>query len=404
MRKDLAAARTWYEKAAAQGFARATAALSDLAKVAGGDDPDEWLRLLKRAAEDGEADAQYNLAVHYVQGRLVEMDVEEGLRWARMGAQQEHVGCIGLLGQALIQGEGGHTDVDAGVALVRKAAGAGQPEAQALLARLHFEGDAGVAVDKAEALSLARRAAAAGQTEALQVMLERALELNAGLDKSFLMSRDIPQEDVADEVVMDRVRARAGPGWSGPDWGAAVPLFEEVISIGLQPAAQLRANASEPAGEHDDALVRGECAEDAATVAERADVVRKAAVMAGRALIRAAKGEGQSFGLAGDIARGARILGAEAKRAAARGEAGGDADDALETLRSFAHLREVASTVCLGCGAEANRSGPQRASVCSRCKVARVCCKACVRAGWKVHKPACTAWHAESMPEREEAA
>ena len=50
----------------------------------------EAARWYRKAAEQGQADAQFNLGVMYLKGEGVPQDPGEAGRWARMAAQQGH--------------------------------------------------------------------------------------------------------------------------------------------------------------------------------------------------------------------------------------------------------------------------------------------------------------------------
>ena len=53
-------------------------------------DDEEALRWFRRAAEEGHADAQYNLGYMYLNDRGVRRNLVEAVRWYRLAAEQGH--------------------------------------------------------------------------------------------------------------------------------------------------------------------------------------------------------------------------------------------------------------------------------------------------------------------------
>ena len=58
------------------------------------------------AAEQGDADAQNNLARMYALGRNVPQDYAEALKWVRMAAEQGHAAAQNSLGMMYFNGQG----------------------------------------------------------------------------------------------------------------------------------------------------------------------------------------------------------------------------------------------------------------------------------------------------------
>lgn len=87
--QSYATARGWYEKAAAQQYAKAEHNLGIMYQAGHGVPADdakaaEWF---KRAAEHGEPAAQNNLAVMYVRGQGVQQNLVEATTWAARAAK-----------------------------------------------------------------------------------------------------------------------------------------------------------------------------------------------------------------------------------------------------------------------------------------------------------------------------
>ena len=66
---------------------------------------------LRRDAEEGDADAQYNLGVLYFEGQGVPEDRSETIRWFRLAADQGHAGAQYALGVSYREGEGVPEDI-----------------------------------------------------------------------------------------------------------------------------------------------------------------------------------------------------------------------------------------------------------------------------------------------------
>ena len=68
--------------------------------------PDAVVQRWCKAAEQGDADAQFNLGAAYREGDGVPKDAAEAVRWYRLAAEQGHAGAQGSLGVAYQNGEG----------------------------------------------------------------------------------------------------------------------------------------------------------------------------------------------------------------------------------------------------------------------------------------------------------
>ena len=131
----------------------------------------EWFR---KAAEQGDADAQFSLGAMLVGGRGVEKDEGEAAEWFRKAAEQGHAKAQGRLGVMLAGGQGVEKDEREAAEWYRKAADQGNPEAQCLLGTMLAEGK-GVEKDGREAAEWYRKAAEQGQAEA-QNLSNKAVE------------------------------------------------------------------------------------------------------------------------------------------------------------------------------------------------------------------------------------
>ena len=106
VRRNPARALDWYRRAADQGQADAQAILG--AKYYAGEDVERdlaaayaWTTL---AAERGHADAMHNLAVMYIDGESMAQDYAQALRWALRAAEQGHALAAHSLATLYFQG------------------------------------------------------------------------------------------------------------------------------------------------------------------------------------------------------------------------------------------------------------------------------------------------------------
>lgn len=149
--KDRKAAQDWFEKAAAQGHA---GALYNLGVIAIDADLQDFTRaagLFRRAAELGDMDAAYGLAVLYREGTGVDRDKNESLKWLRRAAEERHIAAMVEFAIALFNGDGVEKSESGAAQLFGRAAQANSPIAQNRLARLYAAGR-GLKADMVEAM------------------------------------------------------------------------------------------------------------------------------------------------------------------------------------------------------------------------------------------------------------
>lgn len=103
----------WYSKSAEQGFANAQFELGGMYILGDGveKDEDRGVSLLLQAAEQGLASAQFEIANLYMAGAKLEQDSELGLDLLRQAANQGHVPAQKQLGTMYFQGIGVDKDV-----------------------------------------------------------------------------------------------------------------------------------------------------------------------------------------------------------------------------------------------------------------------------------------------------
>lgn len=123
------------------------------------------LRLMRPLADQGNAEAQYDLGRAYNFGQGVPEDFAEAARWFRKAAEQGHSEAQLSLGYAYDQGEGVPKDHAEAARWYRKAAEQGNSTAQSNLVHMYAKG-LGVPKDYDEAARWFRKAAAQGDTSA----------------------------------------------------------------------------------------------------------------------------------------------------------------------------------------------------------------------------------------------
>jgi S1-C subfamily serine protease len=149
--KDDAEAVRWYQKAAEQGEALAQYNLGVLYANGIGVQKDaaEAVRWYRRAAEQGDAIAQFNLGTMYRKGEGIAKDPEEAAHWYRKAAEQGLASAQYNLGVCFHTGSGVAKDDAEAARWFRKAADQGLIDAQYELGCKYGKGE-GVAKDKVE--------------------------------------------------------------------------------------------------------------------------------------------------------------------------------------------------------------------------------------------------------------
>tara|TARA_B100000315_G_scaffold198006_1_gene189426 strand:- start:858 stop:1883 length:1026 start_codon:yes stop_codon:yes gene_type:complete len=123
---------------------------------------DKWYRL---AAEQGDANAQYNLGWMYHEGTEVSLDDKEAVKWWKLAAEQGDAGAQYNLGWMYYEGEGVHQDYKEVVKWWRLAAEQGHKQAQFSLGVMYDNGT-GVPQNYKEAVKWWRLSAEQGDAGA----------------------------------------------------------------------------------------------------------------------------------------------------------------------------------------------------------------------------------------------
>ena len=141
--RALRSARLSYDDATKRGY---VSALNDLAVLyENGDGVDangaQAIELLKRAAQQGDPLAMYNLALHYKDGTNdVKRDVAQAAEWFAKAAESGSVSAMVELGDALINGRGQAQNPRRGLEWLQRAADAGSVRAKFLLGMTYLKG------------------------------------------------------------------------------------------------------------------------------------------------------------------------------------------------------------------------------------------------------------------------
>lgn len=136
----------------------------------------------RKAAEQGDATAQYELGIRYYNGYDVKKDYKESVRWLHEAAKQGHAKAQNYLGVCYQHGQGTKKDFKEAVRWYHEAAMQGNVYAQNNLGVCYYNG-LGVKQDFGEALTWWRSAAEKGN-DAAQFSLGRYYETRKDLKEA----------------------------------------------------------------------------------------------------------------------------------------------------------------------------------------------------------------------------
>ncbi|MCS1407836.1 MAG: Secretory immunoglobulin A-binding protein EsiB [Verrucomicrobia subdivision 3 bacterium] len=160
-----------------------------------------WLgneNTVRQAAQQGDAEAQFNLGMRYLQGVGVPQDDAEAAQWHQKAAEQGHARAQFNLGWAYDNGMGVPQDDVEAVKWYRKAAHQGLAEAQFNLGRMYYFG-MGVPQNDAEGYAwyLLSKARGFGYAEMLVESLEKLLtpeQRAARQTRAEVLDKQIPRQ------------------------------------------------------------------------------------------------------------------------------------------------------------------------------------------------------------------
>lgn len=130
-----------------------------------GKNPKKAATYLEKAAEGGDKESQYAIALYYLNTNQDTKAVE----WFKKAAKQEHVGATYYYGNLLFNGKGINKNQENGLKLLKIAADKGFTMANYQVGRIFFEGD-GVTKDVKTAVSYLSKAAAKGNDNAKWIL------------------------------------------------------------------------------------------------------------------------------------------------------------------------------------------------------------------------------------------
>ncbi|MEI8120428.1 MAG: tetratricopeptide repeat protein [bacterium] len=200
------------------------------------------------AAEGGDAEAQYQLGLKFVNGQGVEKDEAEAVRWYRKAAEQGHSTCQYFLGWYLANGRGVEKNEAEAVTWYRKAATQNVLGAQFDLGVMYANGR-GVTKDAVEAAKWARKAAEQGHAEG-QYYLGWYLARGQGVNKDEVAAvtwyRKAAEQGNAGAQCEMGIMCADGRG-TGKDAAEAAMWFRKAAAQGNKKAQELLSNLPQAA-------------------------------------------------------------------------------------------------------------------------------------------------------------
>ena len=142
----------------------------------------EAVKWFRKAAEQNEVAAQYNLGCCYAEGRGVATNYVKALKWFRKAAEQNYAPAQRNLGVCYLFGAGVATNYVEAVKWLGRAATQNMARAQALLGNCYARGE-GVATNHVEAVKWARKAAEQGDALG-QTLVGQAYSSGLGVAKN----------------------------------------------------------------------------------------------------------------------------------------------------------------------------------------------------------------------------
>jgi TPR repeat protein len=166
--------------------------------------------LLQHAAEQGNAGAQYNLALLYEEGRGVPQSMGEAWRWYAKAAEQGHPEAQNNLGRLYATGQGVPADVQRAAYWYEKAADQGNVEAENNLADAYRAGR-GELCNMDKAFALYQAAAISGYAVAqhnLALMYANGNGTARNLAKAYAWLSEAAAELPSSAALLQKVRGK----------------------------------------------------------------------------------------------------------------------------------------------------------------------------------------------------
>lgn len=160
-------------------------------------DKEKGLKLLLRAANQGHAKAQSDLAVLYFQGKIVPKNEKKGVEFLRQAAAQGHAGAQYNLALIYHHGRGVPKDMTKAIELYEKAASQGYAEALSNLGFMYL-GGIGVQKNERKAAEFFSQAAEKGCFKAqynLAWMYEKGQGINQDKDNALRLYKTVATQE-----------------------------------------------------------------------------------------------------------------------------------------------------------------------------------------------------------------
>jgi len=199
----------------------------------------EW----RPAAEQGDADAMFNLAQAYKMGRGVSVDLDKAENLYGKAAAKGHVQAADTYGLLLFQ----RGDREKSIPYIKGAAAHGDPRAQYILGIAHFNGDL-VSKDWVRAYALVSLANQAGLAQAANalVQMDQSISL-ADRQKSVPLSRKLAAEAEATRARQVAAAELGPPAATVNSDPARSPSSPEIVSAERAVAEAMKAAGTESA-------------------------------------------------------------------------------------------------------------------------------------------------------------
>ena len=195
---------------------------------------------LRTKAEQGDADAMYELGYRYFEGKNgLAKDMTAAVVWWRKAADKGHRDAQYHAAYAYGFGEGVAQDEEESMKWMRKAAEQGHPDAQFSIGHDYYEGQHGLPKDPAQAIPWLTKAADQGQDQA-QAFLGQAYLHGNGVEKNEARALELFQKGAAQDHAVAQYELGMGHahGTLGlkTDAAAAAELLQKSAEQGLAEA------------------------------------------------------------------------------------------------------------------------------------------------------------------------
>ena len=148
---------------------------------------EEAVKWFRKAAWEGDDNAQYSLGYCYAEGHGVQQDYEEAVKWYRLAAEHGNVSAQNNLGVCYANGHGVTQNDEKAAKWYRKAAERGNSKAQSNLAFYYLDGKGGLPQDYEEAVKWFRKSAKQGLANA-QFQLGYCYENGQGVTQNYTIA------------------------------------------------------------------------------------------------------------------------------------------------------------------------------------------------------------------------